>query len=81
MLGIKLSSAPEEITMMHPATAQALGQARLAELRHQVEHAGLARAAGRVRRGRRQQTEYPGRGVLAALTGWARRPKPAPESS
>ena len=66
--------------MLHPSTAQALGQARLAELHRQAQHAVLARAPGRGRRARRQQPGYPGRGVLAVVTAWARRPKPAPES-
>jgi hypothetical protein len=67
--------------MMHPTTVQALGQARLAELRHQAQHAVRARAAGRARRARREQPGNPGRGVLVVVTAWARRPKPAPESS
>jgi hypothetical protein len=40
--------------MMHYTTAQALGQARLAELQHQAQRDALARAAGRARRAQRQ---------------------------
>lgn len=65
---------------MHPTTAQALGQARLTELHRQAQRATLARAARQARGARRQQSRYPGSGVLAAVTTWARRSRPAPES-
>jgi hypothetical protein len=81
ILGIKLSSVPEETTMMQHTTLQALGQARLAEIHRQAQRDALARAARQARRARRQQSGYPGRAVLAAVTAWARRPRPAPESS
>jgi hypothetical protein len=64
--------------MMQHTTVQALGQARLAELHHQAQRDALARAA---RRARRQRPRHRAPGVLAAVTAWARRPKPAPESS
>ncbi len=40
--------------MMQPTTAQALGQARLADLHHQAERDALARAARQARRARSQ---------------------------
>ncbi len=66
--------------MMQPTTMQALGQTRIADLHHQAQRAALARA---VRQARRVRWQSAGRtpGLLAALTGWARRPRPAPESS
>lgn len=66
--------------MMDYRTAQALGQARLAELQRQTQHAALARAAREAHRAQRQQPEYSGFGVLAALTAWLYHPKPAPEN-
>jgi hypothetical protein len=66
--------------MMQPTTAQALGQARLAALHHQAEHDALARAARPARAARSQPRDH-APGTLAALTGWARHPRPAPESS
>ena len=66
--------------MMQHTTVQALGQARLADLHHQAQRASLARAARQARRMRRQSGRRTPR-LLAALTGWARRPRPAPESS
>lgn len=69
-----------ETTMMQHTTVQALGQARLADLRHQAQRASLVRAARRARRVRRQSGRR-APGLLAALTGWARRPRPALESS
>jgi len=66
--------------MMQPTTKQALGQARLADLHHQAQRASLARAARQARRVRRQSGRRTP-GLLAALTGWARRTRPAPESS
>jgi hypothetical protein len=64
---------------MHPATAQALSQARLTDLHRQTQRAALARAARQARRARRQPPRLPGPGVLAAVTAWARRPRPEPE--
>ena len=66
--------------MMQPTTVQALGQARLAEWHHQAQRDALARAARQARHARRQQSRYPGPGVLAAVTALARRSRPAPES-
>ena len=66
--------------MMHPTTAQALGQARLAELHHQAQRAALARAARQGRRARPQSGRRTP-GFLAALTDWARRPRAVSESS
>jgi hypothetical protein len=67
--------------MMQPTTVQHLGQARLAELHHQAQRAALARAGRQARRARRQQPGQHTPGLLATLTGRARRPRPAPESS
>jgi hypothetical protein len=64
--------------MMHYTTAQALGQARLAELQHQAQRDALARAAGRARRAQRQHATQGPPALLAALTRRARRPRPAP---
>jgi hypothetical protein len=61
--------------MMYPTNAQALGQARLADLHRQAQRAALARATRRARRHQR------GPRLLASLTGWAHRPRPTPESS
>ena len=66
--------------MMH-TTAQALGRAHLAELHRQAQRDALARAARQARRARRQEPGYHTPGILAAVTVWARRPGPAPESS
>ena len=63
--------------MMYPPNAQALGEARLADLHREAQRAVLARAA---RRSRRQQRAQRAPGLLASLTGWAHRPRPAPES-
>ena len=63
--------------MMHYTTAQGLGQARLAELRHQAQRDALARAAGRARRARRQHATQRPPALLAALTRRARRPRSA----
>jgi hypothetical protein len=62
--------------MIHYTTAQALGQARLAELRHQAQRDALARAAGRARARRQRATQRPP-AILAALTRRARPPRPA----
>ena len=66
--------------MMQPTTIQALGQARLADLHQQAQRASLASAGRHPRRVRRQSGRRTP-GLLAALTGWARRTSPAPESS
>ena len=67
--------------MMHPTTWRALGQARLADLHRQAQRDALARAARQARRARRQPPGYPAPRLLAALTSWARRPRPAPGNS
>jgi hypothetical protein len=64
--------------MMHPTTAQALGQARRTELQTQAQNAALARAAHRTGRNQRRQCMP---GFLDALTDWARRLGPARQSS
>ena len=66
--------------MMH-TTAQALGRAHLAELHRQAQRDALARASRQARRARRQEPGHRTPGILAAVTVWARRPRPAPESS
>jgi hypothetical protein len=66
--------------MITHTTVQALGQARLADLHHQAHRASVARAARQARRARRRSGRRT-TGLLAAVTGWARRPRPAPESS
>jgi len=63
--------------MMH-TTAQALGRAHLAELHRQARRDALARAA---RQARRQEPGHRVPGLLNSVTAWARRPRPAPESS
>jgi hypothetical protein len=78
ILEIKLSSAPEETMMMPYTTVQALGRPHLAELQRQAQHDALAREA---REARRQQSGHRAPGILAALTVWAHRPRPTPESS
>jgi hypothetical protein len=60
--------------MMQHTTMQALGQARLAELHHQAQRDALVRAA---RGTRRRQRGRRGLGLLAAITGRARRGAPA----
>ena len=62
--------------MMYPPNAQAVGEARLADFHRQAQRAALARAARRTCQ-RRQRAP----GFLASVTGWAHRPRPAPESS
>ena len=64
--------------MMYPASAQALGEARLADFHREAQRAALARAIRRTRRHQRGQ-HLPG--PLASLVGWAHRLRPAPESS
>jgi len=66
--------------MTHPTTTQALGQARLTELRHQAQRDALARTARQARRARRQQPGGHGPGLLVAVTRWARRPGTVPGS-
>jgi hypothetical protein len=80
ILGTKASSAPEETTMMHPTTMQALAQAQLADLHHQAHRHALARATRQTRRARSQSGDH-APAIPAALTGQARRPSPEPESS
>jgi hypothetical protein len=67
--------------MMHYATVKALGQARLAELHRQAQRDSLARTARQARRTRKQQPGYRASGIVAAVTAWVRRPRPAPRSS
>ena len=64
--------------MMHHTTVQALGRVHLAELQRQAQRDALARAG---RQARRQQSGHRAPGILAAVTVWARRPRPTPESS
>ena len=64
--------------MMHHTTVQALAQAHQAELQRQAQRDALARAD---RQARRQQSGHRAPRILAAVTVWARRPRPAPESS
>jgi hypothetical protein len=66
--------------MMHHTTVRVLGRARLADLYHQAQRAALARAARQGRRARRQQPGDHSPGRFVAVTAWARRPRPAPES-
>ena len=66
--------------MMQPTTMQALVQDRLADLHHQAQRASLVRAARQARRVRSQSGRRTPE-LLAALTSWAGRPRPAPESS
>ena len=63
--------------MMH-TTAQALGRAHLAELHRQAQRDALARAACQAAR---QHSGHRAPGILAAVTVWARHPRPTPESS
>ena len=64
--------------MIQHTTVQALGRAHLAELQRQAQRDALARAA---RQARRQQSGHRAPAILAAVTAWAHRPRPAPESS
>ena len=66
---------------MHHITTQALAQARLADLHRQAQRAALARAARQARRARRRSSGTLVPAVLAAVTAWPRRLRPAPESS
>ena len=61
--------------------AQALGRAHLAELHRQAQRDALARAARQARRAQRQDPGHRTPGIWAAVTAWAHRPGPAPESS
>ena len=63
--------------MMHHTTVRMLGRAQLADQYHQAQCAALAGAA---RQARRQQPWDRSPGMFVAVTAWARRPKPAPES-
>jgi hypothetical protein len=54
--------------MMQHTMVRALGEARLADLRHQAERDALARAARRARRHRRGRRAP----LLLAAIGWAR---------
>ena len=62
-------------------TAQALGRAHLAELHRQAQRDALARAARQADRARRQEPGQRKPGILAAVTAWAHRSRPAPKSS
>jgi len=64
--------------MMYHTTVRALGRAHLVELQRQAQRGELARAA---RKARGQQSGHRAPGILAAMTAWARRPRPTPESS
>ena len=66
--------------MMQHTTVQALGRAHLAELHRQAQRDALARAARKARRARRREPGHRTPGILAAVTAWAHRPRPAPES-
>ena len=65
--------------MMHPATTQALVQARLADLHREAGQAASVRAARQARPARSQPAQH-SRGILAAVLSWARRSKLEPES-
>jgi hypothetical protein len=54
--------------MITYTTGQALGQARLADLRDQARRDALARAARRARRARRQHAPHRATALQAALT-------------
>jgi len=66
--------------MMH-TTAQAIGRAHLADLHRQAQRDALAGAGRQARRARRQKPGHRVPGILSSVTAWARRPRPAPESS
>jgi hypothetical protein len=66
--------------MMH-TTAQALGRAHLADLHRQAQRDTLVQTARQARRARRQDPGHRTPRILAAVTAWAHRPRPAPESS
>jgi len=63
--------------MMHYTTVQALAQAHQAELQRQAQRDALARADRQARR----QSGHRAPRILAAVTVWAPRPRPTPESS
>lgn len=67
--------------MMTHTMMQALGRAQLDELHDQARRTSQIRDARHARRTRKQQTRYRAPGALAAVTSWARRRRPAPESS
>ena len=60
--------------MMPPATIQAVGNARLAEMQHQAQRDALARVARQARR-RRRRYRAPG-----IMTAWARHPRPGADA-
>lgn len=66
---------------MQHTTVQALGQARLTDMHRQAQRDALAHAARQARRARRQQPGYRAPKVLATVSAWARRARPAPENS
>lgn len=66
---------------MHYTIAQVLLQARLADLHRQAQRAELVRAARQARHARGRPSGTPAPAVLAAVTAWARRLRPAAESS
>lgn len=63
--------------MMQHTTVYALGQDRLAEMHHQAQRDALARAARRAHRTRQQRSTHPAPRLLAVVTRWAHRPRPA----
>lgn len=66
---------------MHYTIAQVLVQARLADLHRQAQRAALVRAVRHAHGERGGPSGTLGPAVLAAVTAWARRLGPAPESS
>ena len=66
---------------MHPIISYELAKARIAEMHSQARRDALARAARQARRARRHEPGHRTPGILAAVTAWAHRPRPAPESS
>jgi hypothetical protein len=67
--------------MMHHTITQALAQARLGDRYRQAQRATLARAARQARRVGRRPSGPRAPAVLAAMTAWAGRLRPTPESS
>jgi hypothetical protein len=65
---------------MYPTTMQHLGEARLTDMHRQAQRDALLRAARRSHRTQRQQSGHRGRGPLAAVARWARRPGLQPGS-
>jgi hypothetical protein len=66
---------------MYPTIGYELAGAHITDLRQQAQRDALARAARKARRPPRQQSGHRAPGILAAVTAWAHRPRPAPESS